>query len=63
MSRFNNYGLSSQHASNNKSPNGFTPPSLKTERQDERASHSGSEDGNYALYNDQHKIDADIEGV
>ena len=58
MNRYNNYGLA-PHAS---SPSSFNQ-SFKTERHDERASLSGSEDGNYALYGDIHKSEADIEGA
>ena len=58
MNRYNNYGLA-PHAS---SPSSFNQ-SFKTERQDERASLSGSEDGNYPLYGDIHKSEADIEGA
>ncbi|PPQ90698.1 hypothetical protein CVT25_005006 [Psilocybe cyanescens] len=49
MSRYNgNYGL----ASNTKSPDSFHCTTIKTERQDDRASQSGSEDGSYALYDE-----------
>ena len=54
MSRYNNYGTTSS-----------TKPSssnLKSERNDERASQSGSEDGNYALFSEAHKLEADLEG-
>ena len=57
MNRYNNYGL--PHAS---SPSSFNQ-SFKTERHDERASLSGSEDGNYTLYGDMNKSEADIEGA
>ena len=58
MNRYNNYGLA-PHAS---SPSSFNQ-SFKSERHDERASLSGSEDGNYTLYGDMHKSEADIEGA
>ena len=54
MSRYNTYGTTSS-----------TKPSssnLKSERNDERASQSGSEDGNYALFSEAHKLEADLEG-
>ncbi|KAF8961179.1 hypothetical protein BDZ97DRAFT_1228412 [Flammula alnicola] len=61
MSRYNNYGLP-QHASSASSSNGFNPSlNSSSERHDERASQSGSEDGNYALYSESHKIEADLE--
>lgn len=60
MNRYN-YGLA-PHASSPTCPTGFNQ-SFKTERQDERASLSGSEDGNYTLYGDMHKSEADIEGA
>ena len=58
MNRYNNYGIA-PHAS---SPSSFNQ-SFKTERHDELASLSGSEDGNYALYGDINKSEADIEGA
>ena len=58
MNRYNNYGLP-PHAS---SPSSYNQ-SFKAERHDEHASLSGSEDGNYALYGDMHKSEADIEGA
>ncbi|KAF8815916.1 hypothetical protein BYT27DRAFT_6489395 [Phlegmacium glaucopus] len=57
MNRYNNYGMT-LHAS---SPSGFNNQTFKTERLDERASLSGSEDGNYTLYGDIHKTEVDIE--
>ncbi|KDR73234.1 hypothetical protein GALMADRAFT_251818 [Galerina marginata CBS 339.88] len=57
MSRYSNYSL----ASSTKSSNGFNSPTLKSDRHDEHASQSGSEDGSYALYADPHKIEADFE--
>jgi hypothetical protein len=54
MSRYNTYATASS-----------TKPSssnLKSERNDERASQSGSEDGNYALFSEAHKLEADLEG-
>lgn len=61
MSRYNNYGQP-QHASN-AAPSGSFSTSLINERHDEKASQSGSEDGNYALYAEAHKTEADLEGA
>ena len=61
MNHYNNYGLA-PHASSPACPSGFNQ-SFKADRHDERASLSGSEDGNYVLYNDTHKIETDIEGT
>ena len=58
MNRYNNYGLVLQPSS----PSSFNQ-SYKSDRHDERASLSGSEDGNYGLYGDIHKSEADIEGA
>ena len=60
MNRYNTYGLAPPHAP---SPTSFNNQSFKSERQDERSSLSGSEDGNYGLYGDLHKTEADIEGA
>lgn len=57
MNRYNYYGLAQPHAS---SPHNFNQ-SFKTERHDDRASLSGSEDSNYGLYTDVHKNEVDIE--
>jgi len=57
MNRYNNYGLAPLHAS---TPNDFNQ-NFKSDRHDDRASLSGSEDGSYGLYADIHKTDADIE--
>ena len=59
MNRYNNYGLAQPHAS---APNNFSQ-NFKSERHDDRASLSGSEDSNYGLYADTHKTEADIEGA
>lgn len=59
MNRYNDYGLT-PHASSANCPQGFNQ-GFKTERHDERASLSGSEDGSYAIYGDIHKNEADIE--
>ncbi len=61
MSRYNNYGQP-QHASN-AAPSGSFNTTLINERHDEKASQSGSEDGNYALYTEAHKTEADLEGA
>ena len=60
MNRYHNYVLA-PHAS---SPSSYNQ-TFKTERHvnDERASLSGSEDGNYALYGDMHKSEMDMEGA
>lgn len=53
MSRYNTYGTTSS-----------TKPSssnLKSERNDDRASQSGSEDGNYALFSEAHRLEGDLE--
>lgn len=59
MSRYNNYSQP-QHASATSSA--FNA-SLTAEKPEERTSHSDSEDGNYALYADPHKIEADLDGA
>jgi hypothetical protein len=58
MSRYNNYGT----ASNTKPSSSSFTPVMKSERNDELASQSGSEDGNYALFSDAHKLETDLEG-
>ncbi|KAF8181594.1 hypothetical protein BJ912DRAFT_1062028 [Pholiota molesta] len=59
MSRHHNYGVS-PHASSASASHGFNP-SGHFEKHDEHASQSGSEDGNYALYPDTPKIEAENE--
>jgi hypothetical protein len=61
MSRHHNYGVS-PHASSASASHSFNP-SAHFEKHDEHASQSGSEDGNYALYPDTPKIEAENEGA
>ncbi|KAH9475777.1 Transcription factor Sox-2 [Psilocybe cubensis] len=56
MSRYSgNFGPSSN--STTKSPDSFQCTTVKSEKQDDRASQSDSEDGSYALYGDAHKLE------
>jgi len=57
MNRYNSYGT----ASSKPSSSNFTAV-MKSERNDELASQSGSEDGNYALFSEAHKLEAELEG-